>query len=214
MISVWSGNRLVLNEPLNPGLNRYQLPLLEDVYLLEASDCHGQTVYREKLFLPQLLEHLCADNYPPLVISRDTFPEILVTPEGLVEPSIKQGVFGQISVEADSFRVSDSTGPASLVRDIYYYPYYVMDSIMTFAPIDCYFPIQMIREEPVAVVRSNSEGVYQVPLEAGEYLYLVKVGYRYYWEIFMSSHPPGHVEVFEGSITERNIYIVDCSMWM
>jgi hypothetical protein len=214
MLSIWNGNRMVLHEPLNPGLNRYQVPLLDDIYALEATDCHGQTVFQEKLSLRQLLQHLCEDNYPPLMISRDTFPDILVTPEGLTEPSIKQGVFGQISVEVDSMVISYNMSQVSLVRDIYYYPYNVMDSIMSFAPIDCYFPIQLIQEEPLAVVRSNSEGVYQVPLEAGEYLYLVKEGDRYYWEVFVSSHPPGHVEVFVDNITERNIYIVDCSMWM
>jgi hypothetical protein len=50
----------------------------------------------------------------------------------------------------------------------------VLDSIYTFAPIDCYISPDMLPMGPVAKVRSNSDGFFQLELRQGEYLYLVK----------------------------------------
>lgn len=214
MLSVWSGNRMLFREPLNPGLNQYQLPMLNEAYILEATDCTGQVAYRETFLLRQLLQHTCGDNYPPLVIYRDTIPGIVITPEDLSEPTISQGVSGQLSSGLDSFMIQDSTDLPPLMRELFFFPYRVVDSLYVMAPIDCHFPIQWVQESPVAVVRSNTAGFYQVPLEAGEYLYLVRDGDQYFWDAYISSHRPGHVEVFRDSVTVRNIHIIDCSMWM
>jgi hypothetical protein len=214
MLSIWSNNRMVLHEPLNPGLNRYHLPMLDHEYHLEATDCRGQVVYQETYLLRQLLEHSCTESSPPLVISRDPLPGILITPEDLWEPTIRQGVFGQLSIGLDNFMIIDSTELPPVVRDLYFYPYHVVDSLIMMGPIDCHFPLDWIQEKPVAIVRSNSAGIYQVPLEAGAYLYLVSDGGLYYWDAYISSHRPGHVEVFRDSVTIRHIHILDCSMWM
>jgi len=214
MLSVWNRNRMVLHEPLQPGLNRYLLPLLGEAYTLEVTDCAGQVVYTESFSLGQLLQHACAEGYPPLVIYRDSIPDLLITPEGLTEPTILQGVFGKITSEPDSLMIQDSTLLPPLVRELYFFPYAVVDSLYVMAPIDCHFPYEYIRESPLAVVRSNSAGFYQVTLEAGTYLYLVKDGDQFFWDAYVSSHRPGHVEVFRDSVTVRNIHIIDCSMWM
>jgi hypothetical protein len=214
MLTVTTNNRVVLHEPLNPGLNRYRLPLLEKEYLLEATDCRGQVVYHEMFILPQLLEHGCLDNTLPLVINRDPVPGILITPEEVKEPTIRQGVFGHITVGLDYYMIIDTADLPPVVRDLYFYPYHVVDSLLVMSPMDCHFPIDWIQEEPVAIVRSNSAGVYQVPLEAGEYLYLVEDGGLWYWDAYISSHRPGHVEVYPESVTFRDIHILDCSMWM
>jgi len=214
MLSIWSNNRMVLHEPLNPGLNNYRLPLLENEYLVEATDCTGQVVYQKTFLLRELLRHGCSDSSPPLVINRDTVPGIVITPEDLWEPDIRQGVFGQLSIGLDNYMIIDSTDLPPVVRDLFFYPYNVVDSLIMMGPIDCHFPIDWIQEDPVAIVRSNSAGIYQVPLEAGAYLYLVSDGGLYYWDAYISSHRPGHVEVFRDSVTIRNIHILDCSMWM
>jgi hypothetical protein len=214
MLSIWSGNRMVLHQPLNPGLNRYQVPLVEDEYHLQATDCHNQVIYRETLSLRELLDHPCLENAAPLVIYRDSLPGILITPEGLQSPTIRQGIFGRITRDLDSFMLLDSGDVAPTIMDLYLYPYAVLDSIMSFAPIDCYFPIHLIQTGPVAIVRTNSEGTFQVPMEAGEYLYVVRIGDAYYWDPYVSSHRPGYVPVFEGKVTEIYIHIIDCSMWM
>ena len=214
MLSVRTTDRRLLYEPLNPGLNHYQLPLLREVYYLEATDCRGQVVYRARMGLDQLLTYPCRDDAPALVIDRDSVPGITITPEGLREPAISQGVFGQITLGLDSYMLIDSTDIPPAVRDIYFFPYAVMDSIYSFAPIDCHFPIHLIGTEPVAVVRSNTAGYYQVRLAEGNYLYLVRDGDLYYLDAWVSSHRPGHVEVYRDSVTERHIHVLDCSMWM
>jgi hypothetical protein len=214
MLSIWSRDRRVLHEPLNPGLNRYQVPLMEDLYYLEATDCRGQVVYRQRMGLDQLLEYPCRDNAPALVIRRDSVPAIPVTPEGLTQPTISQGVFGQLFLGLDDFMLIDSTGQMPLVRDIYFYPYAVMDSFRVMGPVDCHFPIQMLWAEPVAAVRSNSEGYYQIRLPEGEYLCLVEDGDQYYLDRFGNSDRPGYVRVFRDSVTIYYINLIDCSMWM
>ena len=78
----------------------------------------------------------------------------------------------------------------------------------------CYFPADALGMDPLVIVRSNSEGYFQAPLDAGTYLYLVKDGDRYYMDSYVSSHPPGFVMVYPEEVTKLLIHIVDCSMWM
>lgn len=214
MLSIWSQDRRLLYEPLDQGFNRYQMPLMDGVFYLEATDCRGEVVYRGRAGLDQLLAYPCRDNAPALLIYRDSVPEILITPEGLTGPTIAQGVFGKLTLGLDDFMLIDTTDIMPVVRNIYFYPYAVVDSIYAMSPIDCHFPIQLIGTDPVAVVRTNSEGVYQIRLGEGEYLYLVEDGDQYYLDAYVSSHRPGHVEVFKDSVTERHIHLIDCSMWM
>ncbi|MCK5137928.1 MAG: hypothetical protein KAR19_19230 [Bacteroidales bacterium] len=207
------GDQLVVDEPLNQGLNHYAVPMLSDWYLLSATDCHGQLFYEQKIHLRELVNHRCTPDYPPLVIYHDPDSGIIITPEGLHEPTIRQGVFGSISLPLDSNTVTNDPDVWPVIRDIYFYPYAVLDSIYTFAPIDCYFPLEIIRMDPVAIVRSNSDGYFQVPLKEGDYLYMVKEDDRYYIDAYISSHRPGLVTVFPGEVTELLIHMVDCSKW-
>ncbi|MGW8316407.1 MAG: hypothetical protein ACWGNV_12460 [Bacteroidales bacterium] len=214
MLSVWTKDRRILYEQLNQGLNHYHVPVVKDIYYMEATDCTGQVVYRGRMGLDQLLQYPCRDNAPSLVIDRDSVTGILVTPEGLTSPSISQGVFGQLTIGLDYYMLTDSADQMPVVRDIYFYPYSVVDSLYAMSPIDCHFPIELIGSDPVAVVRTNSEGYYQARLAAGQYLYLVEDGDLFYLDGYMSSHPPGQVEVYRDAVTIRNIQVIDCSMWM
>ncbi len=214
MLTIRANERMLLQEPLMAGLNRFRVPMGPVWFLISATDCHGQVIFEEKYSLDELLTHGCKDNSEPLQIYRDPIPGLIITPEGLREPTIRQGVFGSVSIPVyDSLNTGNSDFHP-VVRDIYFYPYAVMDSIQTFAPMDCYFPADALGMGPLAVVRSNSEGFFQVPLEAGDYLCLVRVGDRYYMDSFVSSHPPGFVTVLPGQVTYRVIHVVDCSMWM
>lgn len=207
------GNRLVVDEPLNQGLNHFAVPMMSDWYLLSATDCRGQVFYEEKIHLKELVNHRCTPDYPPLVIYHDPDSGIIITPEGLYEPAIIQGVFGSLLQPLDNYMVTDQPDVWPVIRDIYFYPYAVLDSIYTFAPIDCYFPLEMIQMDPVAIVRTNSDGYFQVPLEVGDYLYLVQEDHRYYIDAHISSHRPGLVTVYPQEVTELWIHLVDCSMW-
>jgi len=215
MLTVYTGNRQVLCAPLIPGLNDYILPLVDDWYTLVATDFQGHQFYKEQFPLRELIKHRCGENTPPLVIYHAGDTGIIITPEGLSEPTIGQGVFGTVTVPADDTTVTGQYDVRPVIRDIYFYPYTVMDSIWrTFAPIDCYFPIEMLNIQPVAIVRSNSDGFFQIPLKEGEYLYLVKTEHGFYYDAWVSSHLPGKVTVFPGEVTQLMIHVIDCSMWM
>lgn len=208
-------DRLILDEPLNQGLNYYRIPLVSEWYLLSARNCHGDLFYREKVPFKMLLEHRCQPEFPPLEIFDGSNPGIIITPEGLKEPDIKQGVFGMISLPVDTATKLDINQVWPVVRDLYIFPFFgVMDSIYTFAPIGCYIPPDLIPLDPVAIVRSNSEGFFQAPLEVGEYLYLVKEGEGFYLDAYISSRRPGYFMVFPEEVTKLRISIIDCSMWL
>lgn len=213
-LKIFAGDRVVVDEPLNQGLNRYMVPLVDRWYTLTATDCHGDMVYMEKFPAMDLLEHRCGDQYKPLVIYRDS-PDVIVTPEGLMEPTIKQGIFGMISVPVDDSTDFERYDTAPVVRDLYVFPYAVLDSIYTFAPINCYIHQDMIGVDPVAIVRSNSSGFFELPLKVGEYLYVLKEGDQFFIpDAQLSSRRGGYVMVYPEELTKLLIHVIDCSMWM
>jgi hypothetical protein len=211
---IQTGDRVVLDEPLNPGLNRYQVPLVSEWYRVMATDCHADTFFRERFHLDELSKHRCDPAFPPLMIYDKPDSGVVITPEGLHEPTISQGVFGHLEPPLDNYMLLDSADFWNQVRDIYFFPYYVIDSIYSMAPIDCYFPIELIHVPPVGIVRSNSDGYFQLPMEVGEYFYLVKLDGGYYFDAFISSHLPGYFRVFPEEVTKLLIAVIDCSMWM
>ncbi len=222
ILTIVARDRVVLHEPLQAGLNHFSVPMVAEWYEVTATDCHGQIIFAEKIPLEKLLEHRCRDNFEPLMIYRDPVPGIIITPEGLREPTISQGVFGSILLPVDDATYTPNGDVVSevdpdiypIIRDIYFYPYSILDSVYTFAPVDCYFPADYIHMEPSAIVRTNSDGIFQAPLEEGDYLYLVKDGNHYFIDSFKSSQIPGFVKVYPGEVTELYINIYDCSMWM
>jgi hypothetical protein len=216
MLTVHAGNRQVLKDTLAPGMNHYTLPLVDDLYTLSATDLAGRQFYNRQFPLRDLIRYRCGDSInPPLVIYQVQDTGIIVTPEGITEPQIEEGVFGMVTVPVKDTTITAEYDFRPVVRDLYFYPYAVLDSLwQTFAPIGCYFPVEMLNTPPVVVVRSNSGGYYQAPLAPGEYLYLVKTENGFYYDAWVSSHLPGKVTVSPGEVTRLMIHIVDCSMWM
>jgi len=215
-LSVYMNHRQVLNAPLYSGTNDYEIPLGGDWYRLIATDMHGRQFYQEQFPLEALLKHSCTEGAPPLVIYHEADSGIYITPEGLTEPTISQGVFGNLTIPVDDSTMTEQYDFAPVVHDVYFYPYALMDSVLAtnLAPVDCYFPEEMLLMAPVAIARPNSWGYFQVPLEAGRYLYLVKTDMGFYFDAWISSHLPGLVVVNPGEVTEIMIHVIDCSMWM
>lgn len=211
-IEAWSGKRMVLDEVLSPGLNRFKLPVTQGDYHLIATGLLKDTLLNEIFSLDELSSYGCDPDFPALKIPGDD-PNIYITPEELYSPSIKQGVFGQLTGPLDMFMDSTLYDIKPLVKDICFFPYSVLDSIYTLAPIDCHIPFEFITMEPELAVRSNSEGFFQAGLQQGEYLYLVRCDQGYYMDAWISSHKPGYVKVSPGEITELSIHVLDCSMW-
>lgn len=213
-LMVYLNDQQVLEEPLYPGINHVQLPLIAGRYLVMATGCDGNNIFKEYFSLDELSGFRCDPNDPPLMIPAGQDPDIVITPEGIYEPTIRQGLFGQLIGPLDSFMDSTLNLDQLLVRDIYLFPYHVLDSIYTLSPINCYISPELLPERPVAKVRTNSEGYFQLELEPGEYLYLVKTDQGYYMDAFVSSHRPGYVMIYPEEVTRLMIGLMDCSMWM
>ena len=136
---------------------------------------------------------------------------IYITPEGLKEPTISQGVFGMVTMPLVDTTYTEDYRFEGVVRDIYFFPYYAIDSVLYgMGPVDCLYP--WMPSDPLFISRSNSLGYFQAPLKAGEYLYMVKEGNGFFIDLYVSSHLPGKVEVFENKVTELKIHMIDCSM--
>lgn len=212
-LTIWRGERLILDEPLNPGLNKYVLPIFRDHYILRATGFFGEVFFEQRYDIEELQKFRCRDNYPPLVIHYGDGPGIIITPEDLLEPTIKQGVFGFLTEPGDP----DPAGEIviePLVGELYFFNFNILDSIYTFAPIGCHIPFDWITAPPVAVVRSNSDGFFEVPLDAGEYNYMLLMENGYYIDAWLSSRRGGYVMVKPEELSELKIHVVDCSMWM
>ncbi|MFO7671715.1 MAG: hypothetical protein R6W31_18795, partial [Bacteroidales bacterium] len=214
MLMVYANDRLVLEEAMVPGINHYQLPLIRGRYLVKATGCDGNTIFKQYFSLDALSGFRCDPNFPPLMIPFGQDPDLQITPEGIYEPTIKQGLFGQLLGPLDSYMDSTLNLDQLLIRDIYLFRYDLLDSLYTLAPIDCYISQDLLPERPVAKVRTNSEGYFQLELEPGEYLYLVKTEQGYYMDAFVSSHRPGYVMIYPEEVTHLLIGMMDCSMWM
>lgn len=214
-IEVWSGQRLLLKEPLIAGLNKYLLPVIRGDYMIMATGCNGEKIFNSLFQLDELAMFRCGEDYKPLMIPGMEDSTVVITPEGLYEPNIRQGIFGQIEPPLDIFMDSIGNADRMLVQDICLFPYDVLDSIYTFAPIDCYISYDMLPQGPDVVVRSNSQGYFQVEMEKGSYLYLVRTDNGYILpDAQVSSHRPGHVIIYPEEVSKLYIHMMDCSMWM
>jgi hypothetical protein len=213
-IKVYVYDRLVLDEPMFPGDNKYALPLGTRHYLVMALGCDGSTILKKDFSASELTNFRCNSDFPPLKIPGEVDKDITITPEGIHEPQIRQGLFGQLTSPLDSFMDTTVNEADILVKDIHIFPYDVLDSIYTFAPIGCYISPDMLPQKPLAKVRSNSEGYFQLELRTGEYLYLVKTEEGYYIDAFVSSHRPGYIMIYPEELTHLIIALMDCSMWM
>ena len=210
---VWTNNQKVLDEYMAPGLNKYALPVTEETYHLMAIDCTMDTIFVGEFTLRALLQHRCGPDYSPLVIYNNHDP-VYVTPEGLMEPDIRQGVFGRITQAVSDTTMTEEYAFEGVVRDIYFFqPYSLMDSmIMSNSIVNCVWP--WAPSNPVFISRSNSDGYFQAPLAVGTYLYMVKVTGGFFIDLYISSHKPGMVKVYENKVTDLKIHLIDCSMWM
>jgi len=204
MLKVFAGDGLIAMASLVPGLNKVAVPRGYQKYRLAVQDC-GTVCYRETFRAEELLKHACYDGEPIYIACQPGPSDIIITPEEIKTPTIEQGIFGQVG---ESGYYTDEFIP--VVRDIYLYHHPGSDSLIyILGDIDCYFYPE-IAFEPVAIVRSNTSGYFQLPMEEGTYLYMVETEQGYYIDMYLSSRIPGKVKVYPGKVTELNIAIIPC----
>lgn len=199
---------VLLQKALIPGMQRVHIPTGYDHYRFRVWDCNS--ICFNHVFTPEKLRSFrCTGNSPLRIICSQDEPDVVITPEEVKEPTIEQGVFGRITMEVEDTTATAEYRVKPVVRDLYLYHMADADSIDFFMqePACLYSPLPF---EPVAVVRSNTSGYYQLPLAEGHYLYMVKVANGFYIDQYISSRQPGKLKVHEGEITHLDILIVPC----
>lgn len=221
-IAIYSEGALLSESYLSAGENRVMVPRGYETYTIRVFDCGNQLCFREMFEAEELRKFRCDGGEFLFIVCGVEEPGVILTPDDISEPTIEQGVFGQVTGAGldDYMILDDSTWTDSanfaepqtypMVTDLYIYKTAMTDTVYYPAsPGDCYY-YPDINARPIAVVRTNSSGYYQLPLDAGSYSYLVKTPFGFYIDAWVSSHIPGRFEVHTGEVTMLNIYVQPC----
>ena len=224
-IAIYSEGVFLTQEYLVEGENRVMVPRGYDVYNIRVFDCLNQVCFREMFGLQELLKFRCAAGEMLFIQCGPNHPDIIITPEDINKPTIEQGVFGKITSTYPDSMVYwvDPNGVDTvwmgdyevfpMVADLYIYKTDMADTIYyPVMPPDCYYYPDM-NIQPLAIVRSNSSGLYQLPMEEGKYSYLLKTPYGFYIDSWVSSHVPGRFAVIAGEVTILNIHFQPCAWY-
>jgi len=206
---VYSGQGKLLTESyLVPGENKILIPRGYELYKLVVLDCGSQVCFSDVFGPDELRMFSCAEGDFLQISCGPVSPEVVITPDDVLEPTIEQGVFGRITEPAPDTTMTEEYTVRPLVTEIYIYDYAEGDTLWR-PGTDCYVYPDMYTE-PHVIVRSNIHGYYQFPLTEGKYSYMVKTPFGYYIDMYVSSHQPGLFEVKAGEITKLNIHIQPC----
>ncbi len=196
---------------ISAGYNQVALPYGYDLYELAVFDCGNQVCFSEVYSNDELQLFACDTSEVLYIDCSPTLPEITITPEEISEPTIEQWVFGLISEPGSDSTINDVYPVQGYSADLYLYKMEAGDTLSFPAFGSCYvYPD--IHTEPYAIVRSNSQGYFQIPLESGEYSYMVQTPYGFYIDLWISSRYPGSFTVESGKVTSLNIYVQPC-LW-
>ncbi len=222
-VVIYSGDELLTETSISEGENRILVPMGYEIYTMRVYDYGNQLCFQEMFGAEALKLFRCEGGEFLHITCGPEEPDVTITPEDIKEPTIEQGVFGQITdpgldyyMLLNDSKLMDSVGigetqPVPMITDIYLYKTDFSDTVFYPVPASgCYYyPDQNIK--PHAVVRTNSSGYYQLPLAEGEYAYLVKTPFGFYIDAYVSSHVPGRFKVRAGEVTMLNIYVQPCT---
>jgi len=206
---IYSDNEIISETYLYQGENKIPIPRRGyDMFSLMVFNCGNQLCFNQTFGLDELRHFSCAEGEQLFINCEPYEPEVIITPEDILEPTIEQGVFGTVTQPAWDSTIYEDYTTQPMITDLYIYKAEVGDSLFYLLPSsDCYvYPDLYV--EPLAVVRTNSSGIYQLPLEEGIYNYLVKTDYGYYLDAYISSRYPGVFEVKDGEVTLLNIHVI------
>lgn len=205
----------LLDGPLEEGLNRFALPIRHTDYTIMATNCMNDTIFYRTFSLDELLMHRCSPEFEPLKIyDGPGGPDIIITPEGLKEPTIEQGLFGRMvtPVYMDSVVSisADCCPPVPVVADLYLFYSHTLENVQAVVcPADA-GPDWMPPYQPAAIVRSNSDGYFQVKLDVGMYYYFVRTNWRCYTDLTVECIRPNHVMIYPLEVTRLSIIVKGC----
>lgn len=205
---IYAGDDMIAEEYLIPGANKVPVPKGYEKYRLVVYDCGFQMCFDEEFTITELKHFACREGDYLKIGCIPDLPEVVVTPEDITEPTIDQGVFGQITNQGwDSVDIVGDFAP-----DMYrLFIYERTDGDTIFYPeINSCMVQPDLNLSPLAIVQTNTSGYYQLPLEPGEYAYMVDTWFGFYVDLYISSHVPGFFEVEEGKVSILNIYVTPC----
>ncbi|MFC2129278.1 hypothetical protein ACFLQX_00705 [Bacteroidota bacterium] len=211
---VFAEKKLIFETYIMPGYNALQIPRGYKYYHIVLTDCYQEKCFSETFSIEELRRFSCREG-EALFIQCGSHPgEIIITPEDVLEPSIKQGVFGRLMIPYnDDSTFTEQYNFIPVIRNVHLYRIdeYVClsdlidyDTCVVWPIIDCL---------PDVIVRSNSSGYFQVELDVGTYLYMVETDYGYYIDLYISSRIPGILIIEPEKVTELKIMIQPCYDW-
>jgi len=208
-IEISGGSDNILNSFLMPELNTFRISDAYDSYTILVINCQGDTVFMEAIPKKELLAHKCEAGNPLTISDQPGYPDIIITPEGLHEPTIDQGIFGRITVPVDS----SETGAyysMPLIADLYILPAEYIDSMICYIDETGFIPSGFAYPEPLYIIRSNSDGFFELRMEEGTYMYMVQMPWGgFYIDLYLSSRQGGYIVVNQAEITKLYISIVN-----
>lgn len=212
-IEIYSEGEFLSETFLDNGENKVPIPRSHKYYKLLVFNCANELCFSEAFGLEELKMFSCVKEKPLYITCESNHPDSIQTPEGILKPTIEQGVFGKItSSKWDSINYEDKID-SLFQTELYIYDIDQGDSLIySIFGSDC-IAYPEIYIKPLVVVRTNTSGIYQAPLEEGTYNYLVRTEFGYYLDAYISSRVPGMLEVKNGEVTILNIDVNPCAFY-
>ncbi len=213
LFKVFAGDKLIMETYLMPGKNKILIPRGYDMYHIVLLDCYQERCFSETFGIEELKQFSCLEG-EILFIDCGYHPgDLIITPEDVTEPSIKQGVFGRLMVPFDDATATEEYDLRPVVRNLHLYRIGDNSSIYDIIEFDSCNVYPIIDCLPDVIVRSNTSGYFQAKLEAGTYLYMVETENGYYIDMYLSSRIPGLLKIEPEQVTELKIVILPCYEW-
>lgn len=207
---VYAENGLVMETLVMPGQNFIKIPRGYKMYHLVLIDCFQERCFSEKFSYEELKHFACRDG-EVLHIDCSYHPgNLIITPEDVLEPSIKQGVFGRIMTAAEDSSSTEEYKVIPLIRNVHLYKIDENTNIYSLIEVNGCTVYPIIDCLPDVIIRSNSSGYFQAELEVGTYLYMVETDDAYYIDLYISSRIPGVLKIEPEKVSELKIFIQKC----
>ncbi len=207
-------NEVILEKMLMPGYNKIGIPKGYEKYTLAVIDCNGEKCFAETFGVEELKHFSCMNGEPLFIECGSGYPgELIITPEDVMEPTIKQGVFGRLMMHYEDSTATLNYETFPVMREVHLYRIDGYENIWDMIEEDSCNVYPMFDSLPDVMIQSNSSGYFQAELEAGAYLYMVLTETGYYIDLYISSRLPGLLKIKPEEVTKLNILIQPCYYW-
>lgn len=215
---VYAGNELIKEEMIMPGYNKIGIPKGYKQYTFVVTDCNQEKCFVETFNSEELRQFSCREGEALYIDCSNGQPgDLIITPERITEPTIKQGVFGLLTEPFFDTSAVDTGNNIyeflPVVREVHLYKIDNYEDIWEMIETDSCNVYPLFDRMPDVRVLSNSGGYFQAELEAGIYLYMVLIDSGYYIDLMISSRRPGIFKVEHEKVTELKIMIQPCYFW-